>query len=70
MTPAEFRAVGHRLIDFIADYHAGIAQRPVMPAARPGEIKALLPAEPPETGEPAELEVPVPVADEPSGAVN
>jgi aromatic-L-amino-acid decarboxylase len=51
MTPEEFRRYGHRLIDFLADYHAGIAERPVMSSVRPGDIKALLPAAPPEHGE-------------------
>ena len=30
MTPDEFRVVGHRLIDWIADYRATVANRPVM----------------------------------------
>jgi len=51
MTPEEFRRYGHRLIDFLADYHAGIAARPVMSPAKPGDIKAQLPAAPPEHGE-------------------
>ncbi|HEX3498775.1 MAG TPA: pyridoxal-dependent decarboxylase, partial [Stellaceae bacterium] len=51
MTPEEFRRHGHRLIDFLADYHAGIAKRPVMSPVRPGEIKAQLPEAPPEQGE-------------------
>jgi aromatic-L-amino-acid decarboxylase len=51
MTPEEFRRYGHRLIDFLADYHAGIAQLPVMSPSRPGDIKAQLPASPPELGE-------------------
>jgi len=52
MTPEEFRRYGHRLIDFLADYHAGIAKRPVMSPVRPGEIKAQLPEAPPELPEP------------------
>jgi aromatic-L-amino-acid decarboxylase len=51
MTPEEFRRYGHRLVDWLADYHAGIAERPVMPAVRPGEIRKQLPADPPELGE-------------------
>ncbi|QEH34837.1 L-2,4-diaminobutyrate decarboxylase [Aquisphaera giovannonii] len=51
MTPEEFRAVGHRLIDWIADYREGLADRPVMARTEPGEIKAMLPASPPEQPE-------------------
>jgi aromatic-L-amino-acid decarboxylase len=51
MTPEEFRSWGHRLIDWLADYHAGLAKRPVMAATKPGEIKAMLPASPPEAAE-------------------
>jgi aromatic-L-amino-acid/L-tryptophan decarboxylase len=52
MTPEEFRAAGHRLIDWIADYRAGVEERPVMSRAEPGDVKTALPAEPPEQGEP------------------
>jgi aromatic-L-amino-acid decarboxylase len=51
MTPEEFRRYGHQLIDWIADYRSGIAARPVMAQTTPGEIKAALPAAPPEQGE-------------------
>ncbi len=54
MTPDEFRAHGHRLIDIIADYRATIANRPVMAPSEPGAIRALFPAEPPHAGEPFE----------------
>jgi aromatic-L-amino-acid decarboxylase len=47
MTPEEFRVVGHRLIDWIADYRESVADRPVMALTGPGEIKARLPAAPP-----------------------
>src|SRR5665647_3947365 len=52
MTPEEFRAYGHQLIDFIADYRTGVADRPVMSRSAPGEIKAQLPAQPPVAPEP------------------
>ena len=47
MTPEEFRRIGHQLIDWVADYRAGIAARPVMAATSPGEIKRQLPPAPP-----------------------
>jgi aromatic-L-amino-acid decarboxylase len=51
MTPEEFRVAGHRLIDWIADYRAGVASRPVMARTAPGEIKAQLPPSPPQQPE-------------------
>jgi aromatic-L-amino-acid decarboxylase len=54
MTPEEFRQHGHQVIDWLADYHAGLAERPVMAPTRPGEIRAALPAAPPVTAEPFE----------------
>ncbi len=53
MTPEEFRRFGHELVDWIADYRAGLRdRRPVMAGTAPGEIKAKLPASPPEAPEP------------------
>ncbi|HEY2153444.1 MAG TPA: pyridoxal-dependent decarboxylase [Vicinamibacterales bacterium] len=52
MTPDEFRAAGHRLIDWIADYRANVAARPVRAQTEPGDIKAQLPSVPPATPEP------------------
>lgn len=52
MTPEEFRATGHRLIDWIADYRARVGELPVMARTAPGEIKAKLPLEPPLEPEP------------------
>ena len=48
MTPEEFRAAGHRLVDWIADHRARIADLPVQASVRPGEVAAALPAAPPE----------------------
>lgn len=47
----EFRRYGHRLIDRIADYRAGIAKLPVMAQVQPGDLKAALPKTPPQQGE-------------------
>jgi aromatic-L-amino-acid decarboxylase len=47
MTPEEFRRFGHQVVDWIADYRATVAERPVMARSRPGEIRAALPASPP-----------------------
>ncbi len=52
MTPEEFRRFGHRLIDWLADYHASLKDRPVAATAAPGAIKAMLPEDPPEAPEP------------------
>jgi aromatic-L-amino-acid decarboxylase len=52
MTPEEFRRAGHALIDWIADYRAGVEGLPVMSRVEPGEIKASLPTAPPRDAEP------------------
>lgn len=51
MTPDEFREYGHRLIDWIADYRATIAERPVIAQTAPGDIKAAFPSDPPTSPE-------------------
>jgi len=51
-TPEEFRALGHRVVDWIADYWAGLDERPVLSQVRPGEIAAALPQRAPEEPEP------------------
>jgi aromatic-L-amino-acid decarboxylase len=48
MTPEEFRAAGHRLVDWIADYRARALLGPVMTPIEPGDIKRRLPAQPPD----------------------
>jgi aromatic-L-amino-acid decarboxylase len=52
MTPEEFRAAGHRLIDWIADYRLRAATLPVMARTEPGDVKQQLPAAPPVEPEP------------------
>ena len=54
MTPEEFRAHAHRLVDWMADYMSEVERLPVRAQTRPGEIESALPAVPPETGEPME----------------
>jgi aromatic-L-amino-acid decarboxylase len=54
MTPDEFRRIGHRLVDWVSDYRARIAERPVMSRVEPGAVRAALPAVPPEDPEPFE----------------
>ncbi len=51
MPAEEFRKYGHQLIDWAADYLAGIESLPVLPNVKPGEIKSMLPASPPSSGE-------------------
>lgn len=51
MNPEEFRAVGHRLIDWVADYRAGVTAYPVMSQVTPGSVRAQLPAAPPDQPE-------------------
>jgi aromatic-L-amino-acid/L-tryptophan decarboxylase len=52
VTPEEFRRLGHRIVDWIADYRIRVGERPVMSTAEPGSIRAQLPRAPPERAEP------------------
>ena len=52
VTPEEFRRIGHRVVDWIADYRSGIASWPVRSRSAPGEVRRRLPPTPPERGEP------------------
>lgn len=48
----DFRAQGHKVIDWIARYLSEVEQRPVLSSVRPGELRARLPLAAPEAGEP------------------
>ena len=48
MEPDEFRRLGHRLVDWVADYREHVADLPVMSRVEPGEIESLLPPAPPQ----------------------
>jgi aromatic-L-amino-acid/L-tryptophan decarboxylase len=50
MDANEFRRLGHRLVDWIADYRERLETLPVASPVRPGEIRARFPAAPPEDG--------------------
>jgi len=54
MTPEEFRRHGKAVVDWIADYYEHIESFPVMSNAKPGQIRASLPRNPPSQGEPFE----------------
>jgi aromatic-L-amino-acid decarboxylase len=51
MTPEEFRRYGREVVDWIAGYYERIESFPVLSPARPGDIRAALPAAPPQRGE-------------------
>ncbi|NLH72144.1 MAG: aspartate aminotransferase family protein [Verrucomicrobia bacterium] len=51
MTPDQFRYWGKKIVDWIADYHERVEQFPVLSTVKPGQIRAALPAHPPEHGE-------------------
>ncbi|HUI08759.1 MAG TPA: aminotransferase class V-fold PLP-dependent enzyme [Bacteroidota bacterium] len=51
MSPEEFRAHAHGLVDWMADYMASVERYPVKSPSAPGEILAALPLHAPETGE-------------------
>lgn len=46
-----FRRHGHALVDWVADYWAGLEARPVQPDVEPGAVRAALPPSPPERPE-------------------
>jgi len=51
MTPDEFRRHGREVVDWIADYYERVERLPVLSQVEPGQIRASLPAEPPQQGE-------------------
>ena len=51
MDPNEFRRLGHDLVDWIAGYRENLPDLPVMSQVEPGDIRALLPASPPQRAE-------------------
>src|SRR5882724_2061770 len=54
MTPEEFRAHGHRLVDWMADYLRDVGGRRIVPEVKPGDVRRSLPPGPPDEGEPFE----------------
>ncbi len=54
MTLEEFRRRGKEVIDWIADYQERIESFPVRSPVEPGEVRAALPEQAPEQGEPLE----------------
>jgi aromatic-L-amino-acid/L-tryptophan decarboxylase len=52
MDPADFRAHGHRVVDWIADYLEGVGELPVLSRVAPGEVRGRLPDRPPTEPEP------------------
>ena len=54
MKPDEFLQAAHEHVQWIADYFTRVRELPVLPAVKPGEIRAALPASAPETGDPIE----------------
>ena len=52
MTPEEFRRWGYAVVDWVADYQRRVESLPVLSRVQPGQIRASLPAEPPQRGEP------------------
>jgi len=51
MSAEQFREEGKKVIDWIADYYENIENFPVLSKVKPGEIKASLPENPPQSGE-------------------
>ena len=52
LSPEDFARDGRVVLDWLADYWRCVGEFPVLSQVRPGEVRALLPKNPPETGEP------------------
>ena len=50
MTSQQFRDAGKQLIDWLADYYEQVERYPVLAQVSPGDIRASLPGEPPQSG--------------------
>jgi aromatic-L-amino-acid/L-tryptophan decarboxylase len=50
LSPEEFRKLGHRMVDWIADYWSRLESFPVRATVAPGEVLSKLPEHPPEEG--------------------
>ena len=50
MTAAEFRKYGREVVDWIADYYEWVESGSVLPQVEPGDIRAMLPKDPPAVG--------------------
>ena len=51
MDPESFRAYGHEIVDWIADYLANVGRYPVLAQTSPGDIRHALPDQPPKEPE-------------------
>jgi aromatic-L-amino-acid decarboxylase len=45
-----FRRIGHELVDWVAEYRERIESHPVMSQVKPGDIRTMMPTEPPQQG--------------------
>lgn len=54
MDPEQFRKNAYALVDWIADYYKRVEEFPVLSRVAPGEVRASLPAQAPQQGEPFE----------------
>lgn len=52
MTPDEFRAHGHEVVEWVASYMERVGELPIVPSVEPGEIRGRLPDAAPEEPEP------------------